>query len=65
VPRKTTLKGKPDDLVHVQFMAPLWLKRQAQEAATALGKSLTDFCKDAIRDASDIALARAERSERR
>jgi hypothetical protein len=65
MPAKMSLKGKPDELVHIQFKAPLWLKRQALEAAQTLGKSFTDFCKDAIRDASDLGLARARRAEER
>lgn len=65
MPAHVTTKGKPEDLVPVQVKVPLWLKRRAHQAAAALGKSYSDFLKDAIRDASDVTLAAAERVGRK
>lgn len=50
VPRPVQTKGDPEELVKIQFNAPLWLKRQAVARAKAEGVAWSEWVKAAIRE---------------
>lgn len=56
MPAKVKTQGRPDDPTAIHYDVPMWLKRRAVEAASQVGKNWTDFCKDALRDATDRVL---------
>lgn len=49
--RRVETKGNdPDEVVPLQIKMPLWLKRRGVARAKELGKSITDYVKDLIRE---------------
>ncbi len=53
VPNKVSLEGDADEKVNLQVKIPRWLKVRVYEHAKAMGKDITDFVQDVLRQATE------------
>jgi predicted HicB family RNase H-like nuclease len=56
---KPKARSAPESLGTLQMRIPHWLKSEAAQEARSLGKSLSDWIRDLMRDALDKKRARS------